>query len=243
MLNTIGISNLKVEKTGVTTNVPKNDLAKLMYYLSCVFIVINYEHNNKLSDYKNFSNLNEQEKKLVYTLSILFEPKIFISAGIFIVKPELLPPSRANDFFKITDERIGVHVSNEIIIGGRTVKVLNIMVCKTPWLDRNYYSPLKNIIPKQENNEVIINQNISGNTSSRNNLPTDSNKIIANENEKKKQAFPSSDILSDYGSFKRNASHKKKSWNCCCICGCFCLWITVFFIILFIIVAIPIFGH
>ena len=230
MSATIGINNIKIERTTVATKVPNNDLAKLMYYLSCVFIVIKYEQNNKLSDYQNFTNLNEQEKKLVYNLSILFDPKIFISAGIFIVKSELLPPSRANDFFKITDERIGVHVSNNIIIGGKAVQVLNIMVCKSVWLDRNYYSPLKNIILKQKNKEVIINQNISGNTSSRNNLPTDTNKIIVNESKQKKQAFPSY-ILSDYGSFEK----KKKGWNFCCFCGCFCFWLIVFLIIIFII--------
>ena len=37
---TVNIKNLKVEKKGVNTTVPNNDLAKLMYYLDCVFSVI-----------------------------------------------------------------------------------------------------------------------------------------------------------------------------------------------------------
>ena len=47
-----------------------------------------------------------------------------------------------NDFLKITDERIGVHVNQEIMIGGRSVKVLHIMVCKNNWLDKYYNIPI-----------------------------------------------------------------------------------------------------
>ena len=82
MSATVTINNLKIERTGVTTHVPNNDLAKLMYYLSCVFITIQYDNYNKLSDYQNYTNLNEEEKNLVYALAILFNPKIFISAGV-----------------------------------------------------------------------------------------------------------------------------------------------------------------
>ena len=84
MSATIGIANIKVKNIGITTSVPNNDLAKLMYYLACVFSVVQYDESNKLSDYKNYNSLSEEEKKLVYALSILFDPKILISAGVFL---------------------------------------------------------------------------------------------------------------------------------------------------------------
>ena len=51
---------LTLESTGSTTYVPENDLAKLMYYLNCVFSVIQYYEDNsvnkRLTDFKNSFN-------------------------------------------------------------------------------------------------------------------------------------------------------------------------------------------
>ena len=149
----LNYQSLDVKPIGRTVTVPDNNLARLMYYLNCVFSVIQYDQNNKISDYQRYYNLNEEEKALVYTLAILFNPKIFISAGVFIVNPELLSDNNANEFFKITDERIGVHVNQEIMIGGRAIKVLKIMVCNFSWIERYYFSPLKNMIQEAENEE------------------------------------------------------------------------------------------
>ena len=215
MSATIGIANIKVENVTIKTSVANNDLAKLMYYLACVFSVVQYDESNKLADYENYNQLSEEEKKLVYTLSILFNPKIFISAGAFVVKPELLPSHKSNAFFKITDERIGVHISNEIMIGGRVLKVLKIMVCKMNWLNKYYYSPLNNIIPKQENKEVKINQ-------------TQENKEIK-INQTKENAITSIDFLSDIGTSNIKTFYRKTSCDCCCrefgnclLCCCHC---------------------
>ena len=79
----------------------------------------------------------------------LFNPKIFINASIFIVNEDLLPNNTANEFYKVTDERIGVHVNQQVMIGGRAVKVLNNMAWNSSWLNRNYLTPLERI-----NNEI-----------------------------------------------------------------------------------------
>ena len=42
MSATLGINRLKIESTGQTVNVPTDNYAKLMYYLKCVFTVIQY---------------------------------------------------------------------------------------------------------------------------------------------------------------------------------------------------------
>ena len=210
-----------------------------MYYLSCVFITIQYDNYNKLSDYQNYTNLNEEEKNLVYALAILFNPKIFISAGVFMIKPELLSENRANDFLKITDKRIGVHVSDEIMIGGRVVKVLQIMVCKKIWLERNYYSPLKNIIPKDSNEIQYSNRNISGNDSNRNNFVPQSQKIIINQSKPKEKAFRFSNSLNNFDvcfSCGENGLLREKSFGCgnCCSCFCYSLFFFCFFPLSFI---------
>ena len=228
MSATLGINKLLVEKIGTKVQLPNNDLARLMYYLNCVFSVIQYDQNNKISDYKRYYNLNEEEKALVYTLAILFNPKIFISAGVFIVNPELLSDNNANEFFKITDERIGVHVNQEIMIGGRAVKVLKIMVCNSSWIERYYFSPLKNMIQEAENEENR-QRNIpsySRNTSIRNEVnPQSSRIIIVNQNRSKAidEGYNSYNNLPRCFACGRNISPiKERIFNCSkCCCNFF----------------------
>ena len=147
---TLGCRDIKVEDNTVKVNVPENDLAKLMYYLSCVSNAINYNEANKYTDYQRYYLLSQNEKKEVYALAILLNPELLIKEKIFIISPMLLTRGLNNQFYKITDDTIGVHANQEIAIGGRVVQVLEIMVCNERWLSDNYYKPLTNII--NENN-------------------------------------------------------------------------------------------
>ena len=109
-----------------------------MYYLSCVASVIQYNLDYKLRDYKNYFRLNPEEKTAVYTQAVKLNPKIFIEAGVFKVGSEFLRKGNMNEFIKITDERIGVHVNQELMIGGRSVRVLKILAFENKWLNRYY---------------------------------------------------------------------------------------------------------
>ena len=46
---------------------------------------------------------------------------------IFILDSRLLISGFDNEFYQITDERIGIHVNEEVMIGGRVVRVLKVM--------------------------------------------------------------------------------------------------------------------
>ena len=131
-------------------DVPDDDVAKLMYYLSCVDTVINYQEIDKLSDYENYDLLTADDLLELFKLVLIFNPKYFVEKGIFIIDENLLPDNLNNQFYQITDERIGIHVNNEIFIGGRTVKVLKVMACNMDWLIEYYFMPWKNIFEKTE---------------------------------------------------------------------------------------------
>ena len=146
-------NSLKVETTGRTVYVPDNDLARLMYYLDCVLAVIQYDENSRLTDYENYFRLTKEEENAVYALAALFQPKIFIDAGVFLPKPNLVPYGKSNQFYKITDDRIGIHVNQEIVIGGRVVRVLEVMAFTQEWLNRNYIEPLENITYRLESQQ------------------------------------------------------------------------------------------
>ena len=90
MSSMLGMNKLNVSMFGEKTQVPNNIFAKLMYYLHCVTVVIDYERDNILTDYENYNNLTDEQIEAVYNLALLLDPKIFISAGIFIVDSKLL---------------------------------------------------------------------------------------------------------------------------------------------------------
>ena len=228
MSATFGINRLRIESTGTLTNVPNADIAKLMYYIDCVLTVIEYDRNSKLTDYQHYYNLNNEEKKAVFTLAILFKPEIFIDSGIFVVNADLLPNGVSNDFFKITDERIGVHVNQEIMVGGKAVKVLRIMVCKDSWLDNNYYYPIKRIIdgltPKRLPGQQISPVVQTTQYSSTETIPNSSRQIISNQSTPKEFGLCSTSLTCPYC---RTNIATNTEIDCSCGACCLCLCVTL----------------
>ena len=143
-------NDVHVEPTGQNVIVPNNDVARLMYYLSCVDYVINYNGINKLDDYNHYYLLTKVEIDTLIKIVLMLNPKLFVDAGIFILDPNLVPYGMNNEFYEITDNRIGFHINEEIIIGGKIVKVLNFMACRDTWLNKYYFNPLMNLLtPKK----------------------------------------------------------------------------------------------
>ncbi len=161
-----------IKKTGRIVEVPRNPYAKLMYYLSCVGILIKYDFNERLIDYEHYYTLTEKEKKNIKSLAFLLTPNILLSANIMINKPELCEDC-LNQFYEITDTRLGFHTNNVISIGGIAVKVNKIMAFKRDWIEENYYEPLTEIqeIERKEKILYLPQMNYSDNDESRDSIP------------------------------------------------------------------------
>ena len=159
MSASLAFKTIKFEDTSRTVTVPDNDLARLMYYLECVSSLLNYSEIQKYTDYKNYNLLSSDDQAKVCAFAILFSPEILLKANIFIIEPRLLTSGSRNQFFKITDERIGVHVDQEIVIGGRSVQVKKIMVCNQSWINVNYTKPLANLLSSNSSTETVSNLN------------------------------------------------------------------------------------
>ena len=56
MSATFALKKLNVRTIGSNTTVPKNAMAKIKYYLDCVFAVVDY-HDSTLTDYKNYDEI------------------------------------------------------------------------------------------------------------------------------------------------------------------------------------------
>ncbi len=144
MSATLGMKNIRIKAFGSYTTIPNNAMAKLMYYLHCVATVIDH-YDPILTDYQNYDELTGEQLLAVYAIATILSPDIFLNHKIFILNQDLLINSLDNQFYEITDETIGVHVDEEIVIGGRVVKVNKIMACNNNWLSVYYYSPISEI--------------------------------------------------------------------------------------------------
>ena len=57
-------ANLRCGKIHIKENtkktiVPDNDIARLMYYLNCVFTVLKYNGFSRYTDYKNYEEISD----------------------------------------------------------------------------------------------------------------------------------------------------------------------------------------
>ena len=68
---------------GDELKVPPYRLAKLMYYLNCVFNVIQYSQDKKYTDYNNYYLLNEEDEEIVKKLCLTFNPKVLLEQEVF----------------------------------------------------------------------------------------------------------------------------------------------------------------
>ena len=164
--------SLDIKPIGRKVTVPDNNLAKLMYYLYCVFKVIQYDQSSRLTDFQRYYSLSKEEEQTVLGLVALFNPKIMTDLYLFIVAPNLVPSGMTNEFYQITDDRIGVHVNSEVVIGGRVVKVLKIMACTEEWIYNNYINPAQSYTKPQltsSSNYKSSNYNSTNHKSTNNN--------------------------------------------------------------------------
>ena len=77
----LNYQSLDVKPIGRTVTFPDNNLARLMYYVDCVFTVIHFDQNSRLTDYQRY-------------LFALFNPKIISGLSLFIVSRNLAPYGR-----------------------------------------------------------------------------------------------------------------------------------------------------
>lgn len=137
---------ISIQQTGVSVTVPNNPCARLMYYLNTINGLVNltdacpdlkrYVYNK----YKNDYFLNRDEKLKLFALCDTIKPELLNNKLIFNI-PELCGDN-SNEYYKITDSRARMLATEDFVIMGKRVQVLEIMTYKDIWLKRNYYNPL-----------------------------------------------------------------------------------------------------
>ena len=143
---------LTIKDTSTNATVPDNPKAKLMYYLDCVAIVLRTDRLQRYRNYREYYNLPDYEIDNLLEEARIFNPKAMVEVGIFILDENI---DKGNRFYEITNEEMGLHINEELFIGGVRVQVLKLMVFKKIWLIRNYLEPYESLTRRNQN--VLIN--------------------------------------------------------------------------------------
>ena len=133
-----------IKDTTCTATVPENPKAKLMYYLHCVATVIQLDDPNisRLRNYGSYYLLSDAEIDALLVLILLLSPDELIGKVFF---PSEDCGGRTNQFFELSAATHMLAVSDNVLIGGESKRVANIMFFQRRWMEDNYISPLRSL--------------------------------------------------------------------------------------------------
>ena len=140
-------NKLRIRDTSNKVNIPNNPKAKLMYYLNCISCVLRTDKLGKFTNYEEYYNITDSEIDDILYLARIFNPKIMVQTGIFVLNEDL---DILNRFFEITNEELGIHANDEIFIGGISVRVIKLMLFKKEWVVDNYLEPFEILSRRNE---------------------------------------------------------------------------------------------
>ena len=87
---TLAYESLKVRDTTEEVYVSNNDIARLMYYLTCVCSVIQMNIPEKFTNHKKYYDLAWEEENTVINLELICNPKILAENSIFLIDDDFL---------------------------------------------------------------------------------------------------------------------------------------------------------
>ena len=131
-----------IKKTGQSCTVPDNPKANLMYYLSCVSSVLDLhdnQHISRLTNYKQYHSLDDDDTDVLLTLVVLFSPDELIGK---VFHPSEDIDGSSNEFYEISAVSHLLAATSNVVIGGQTRQVLKIMLFKKCWMEENYIRPI-----------------------------------------------------------------------------------------------------
>ncbi len=135
----INYQKLDVQQTRNFAAIPDYYLAKLMYYLACVFRVIQYDGAERYIKYREYDSLLSEDEKAVLNLVSIFNPKVMVDNYLFLLDQRFVTASQSNQFFELSDNRLlGIPINSEVVIGGVSRKVLKVMGCNDYWVNTYY---------------------------------------------------------------------------------------------------------
>ncbi|CAF1055435.1 unnamed protein product [Didymodactylos carnosus] len=149
------LNAFELEDITKTATVPDNDIAKIMYYLSCVCSSINYNENNiqRYTNYAQYYVLSNDEKLEVIALCAKLSPDVFIDKCWF--QSDALCGNMSNKFYNFKQLRQDIVAVESIVIADTQVHVKEIMVYTQSWMMKHYYLPMRRLVQAPQSQPQI----------------------------------------------------------------------------------------
>ncbi|CAF0784663.1 unnamed protein product [Adineta steineri] len=126
MAHIVERDGIELRLSGQPCDVPKNDVARLMYYFSCICELVDYQGScpniERYCDYRSYRTMTDDDISVMLGLChSFFGPGKFERAKILICNSKLCKPGFANSFYEITQTKtaMGVAVKPSVIIAGK----------------------------------------------------------------------------------------------------------------------------
>ena len=137
--------------------VPDDKLAKLMYYLSSIFKIVDYQIEERYYYYPNFYLLTKGEEETVLKLVNIFKPEIMQNLSLFLSNSDLLSPEEDHKYYELTSEILGKPLPSEVVIDNTNLKVLKVMACNESWINKYYDQPLQEYEEQKNQKPITVN--------------------------------------------------------------------------------------
>lgn len=140
---------LKLIDTSSDTTIPDDDIAKLMYYLYSMCVVLQLDATEygiqRLKDYKKFHMLLKHEEQELIKLCCLLSPDKLEGKCIFHSEELCKDVKYTNRFFKVDSTETSFAATDTVFVGSVEVSVNKFMVYQTSWLNKYYIDPMNSI--------------------------------------------------------------------------------------------------
>ena len=137
---------LNVKDYGVTTVIPNDPVARLMYYLNCVTIGVGLDIlSDDLVQYKDYHLLSPTRIAVVFKTAVELSPDVFIGKILFRDDEGKVTGSSPNNFVSISAACDVVALQSDIIIAGKVQNVTKVMFFKSSWLKHFYTDAVETI--------------------------------------------------------------------------------------------------
>lgn len=128
-------SDVKIEHSGVSANVPADDLARVMYYLRCANACLDSVIPNQYTDCERYRGMSADDRQRIVGLALRVSPELLVGRVMYVVPDgHALLRGFTNTFYKITDTTalnvLGVSDTSALLIDGRSTQVQSIMVAR-----------------------------------------------------------------------------------------------------------------
>ncbi|KAF9531442.1 hypothetical protein CPB83DRAFT_849028 [Crepidotus variabilis] len=136
-----------VKDTSVSTVVPDDDIAHLMYYLNCVTKGVGLDIlQDDLIEYQRYNFLSPLRIAVVFKTAVELSPDELIGKLIFRDdEHDLIPRNMNNTFISINTACNIVSIQRDILISGKVQDVSKVMFFTSNWLELHYTKPIERI--------------------------------------------------------------------------------------------------